>query len=155
MVNAIVALACETVCAGYGALIFCGSRRICEITAALIARAIPRIVDDDVLDRRKDVLSSLRSLSVGLDETLEKTILSGVAFHRTINLLLGLWYTDILPDAGLTSEERMIVAEAYDNGTLRVVTATCSLAAGINLPARRVILYGARMGRDLVGPEML
>ena len=63
--------------------------------------------------------------------------------------------TDVNLDAGLTSEERMIVAEAHDDGVLRVMTATCSLAAGINLPARRVILYGARMGRDLVGPEML
>lgn len=60
-----------------------------------------------------------------------------------------------LVDAGLTSEEREIVAEAYDQGIIRVIVATCSLAAGINLPARRVILQGARMGRDLIGPAML
>lgn len=58
-------------------------------------------------------------------------------------------------DAGLTTEERDLIAEAYDKGILRVLIATCSLAAGINLPARRVILCGARMGRDLVGPAML
>lgn len=63
--------------------------------------------------------------------------------------------TDRGTDAGLTSEERTIVAEAYDQGILKVIVATCSLAAGINLPARRVILHGARMGRDLVGPAML
>ncbi len=57
--------------------------------------------------------------------------------------------------AGLTTEERELVAEAYDKGILKVMVATCSLAAGINLPARRVILNGARMGRDLVGPAML
>ena len=48
-----------------------------------------------------------------------------------------------------------MVAEAFDQGILKVMVATCSLAAGINLPARRVILNGARMGRDLVGPAML
>lgn len=58
-------------------------------------------------------------------------------------------------DAGLTIEERDIVAEAYDQGIVKVMVATCSLAAGINLPARRVILHGARMGRDLVGPALL
>ena len=90
MINAVVALACQTVRAGYGALVFCSSRRVCEITAVLIARAVPRTIDENMLDRRRDVLSSLRSLSVGLDETLEKTILSGVAFHRRINVIVSL-----------------------------------------------------------------
>ena len=58
-------------------------------------------------------------------------------------------------DAGLTAEERDIVSEAYDNGNIKIIVATCSLAAGINLPARRVILQGPRMGRDLIGPAML
>lgn len=55
----------------------------------------------------------------------------------------------------MTSEERCIVAEAYDRGILKVIVATCSLAAGINLPARRVIVQEAYMGRDPIGPAML
>lgn len=47
------------------------------------------------------------------------------------------------------------MANAYDKGIVKVVVATCSLAAGVNLPARRVIIQGARMGRDLVGPALL
>ena len=58
-------------------------------------------------------------------------------------------------DAGITTEERELIAQAYDQGVLRVLVATCSLAAGVNLPARRVIINGARMGRELVGPAML
>ena len=61
----------------------------------------------------------------------------------------------VIQDAGLTVEEREIVTSAFDAGVIKVIVATCSLAAGINLPARRVILHGARMGRDVVGPAML
>lgn len=35
--------------------------------------------------------------------------------------------------AGLTTEERDLIATAYDAGTILVCVATCSLAAGINL----------------------
>ena len=139
--NAVVSLAIETANAGYGALIFCSGRQGCQSTALLVSEAMPVLsdVDEKMLDRRKDVVSELRSLSVGLDDTLDKTVMKGVAFHH----------------AGLTAEERDIAAEAYDKGIIKVIVATCSLAAGINLPARRVILQGARMGRDLIGPAML
>lgn len=42
-------------------------------------------------------------------------------------------YTPLTTKAGLTTEERDLVAAAYDAGTLLVCVATCSLAAGINL----------------------
>ena len=64
-------------------------------------------------------------------------------------------YSNQFADAGLTTEERDAIATAYDQGVIKVIVATCSLAAGINLPARRVILHGARMGAELVGPSML
>ena len=141
LTNAVISLAIETAKASYGALIFCSGRQGCQSTALLVSEAMPGLSDVDVklLDRRKDVINELRSLPVGLDDTLDKTVMKGVAFHH----------------AGLTVEERDIVAEAYDRGVIRVIVATCSLAAGINLPARRVILQGARMGRDLIGPAML
>ncbi|KAG0651093.1 Helicase and polymerase-containing TEBICHI [Hyphodiscus hymeniophilus] len=141
LVNAVVSLANETARAGYGALVFCSSRAGCERDAVLISQVMPRIdeVDLKTLDRRKDLLNDLRSTSTGLDHVLEKTILAGVAFHH----------------AGLTTEERDLIAISYDEGAIKVIVATCSLAAGINLPARRVILHGARMGADLVGPSML
>lgn len=85
--NAVVSLAVETAESGYGALVFCSSRLKCQTTAALISEAMPVVQDNDLLDRRKEVLSSLRSLPVGLDEVLEKTIIRGVAFHRMFNFL--------------------------------------------------------------------
>ncbi|KAI4121609.1 MAG: hypothetical protein LQ338_006270 [Usnochroma carphineum] len=136
--NAVVALAVETASEGYGALVFCGGRQACQTTALLISQAMPGC-SEETLEKRRDVVLDLRSLPVGLDETLEKTIPKGVAFHH----------------AGLTGEEREILASAYDNRIISVIIATCSLAAGINLPARRVILNGARMGREPIGPAML
>ncbi|OTB08827.1 hypothetical protein M426DRAFT_51604 [Hypoxylon sp. CI-4A] len=140
VLNAVIALATETAISGYGALVFCNSPG-CESDARFISRVLrdtPHI-DPTIIEKRLDLLADLRSLSTGLDPCLGETVSSGVAFHH----------------AGLTTEERELIASAYDSGVLKVLVATCSLAAGINLPARRVILHNARMGRDLVGPSML
>lgn len=141
VINSVIALANETARAGYGALVFCSSRVGCEKDAILISQVVPRMdeVDCFFVGKRMELLSDLRSTSTGLDSTLEKTIPVGVAFHH----------------AGLTTEERDLIEAAFDQGVIKVIVATCSLAAGINLPARRVILHGARMGADLVGPSML
>ena len=84
MSNSVVALAVETANSGFGALVFCSSRLACQTTAALVASAMPTSQElaGEVLDRRKEILSTLRSVPAGLDETLEKTIIRGVAFHR-------------------------------------------------------------------------
>ena len=141
VLNAVVALANETARAGYGVLVFASSRAGCESDALIISRVLPPLHewDTDIQEKRTDLLGDLRSLPGGLDPILDQTITSGVAFHH----------------AGLTTEERDLIANAYDSGTIKVCVATCSLAAGINLPARRVILHNARMGRDIVGPSML
>lgn len=141
VLNAVVALATETARSGYGALVFAGSRAGCESDALLIGRAMPTLDEADAViqEKRLDLLGDLRSLTTGLDRILEQTIPCGVGFHH----------------AGLTTEERELIANAYDAGVLKVCVATASLAAGINLPARRVILHNARMGRDLVGPSLL
>ncbi|KAK4939416.1 hypothetical protein LTR10_020313 [Elasticomyces elasticus] len=140
MTNAVVALSIETAVSGHGALVFCSSRMGSEKTALLISDAMPLdSCDDETHEKRQDLIATLRALPGGFEASFGKTIPCGVGFHH----------------AGLTVEERTLVADAYDAGILKVMVATCSLAAGINLPARRVILNGARMGRDMVGPAML
>ena len=70
---------------------------------------------------------------------LGKCIKSGCAFHH----------------AGLTSAQRKLVESNFRRGVIRCIVATPTLAAGINLPARTVIVrdvrrFDANIGRTMI-----
>ena len=86
--NVVVSLAVETAKAGFGALIFCSNRKGCETLARLISRARGEDISNQVLEQRQEVLAELRSLPIGIDETLGRTVMMGVAYHRRCKLAL-------------------------------------------------------------------
>ncbi|KAK4419988.1 Helicase and polymerase-containing protein TEBICHI [Sesamum alatum] len=135
----IVELCNEVVQEGHSVLIFCSSRKGCESTARHIAKYLKRFSVNPCTEQGEpfDVafaIDSLRRSPAGLDPTLEETLPFGVAYHH----------------AGLTVEERETVETCYRKGLVRVLTATSTLAAGVNLPARRVIFRQPRIGRDFI-----
>jgi DNA polymerase theta len=83
-----------------------------------------------VVRARAMLLDSLRHTQGGLERTLARTILSGVAYHH----------------AGLMPEQRKLLEDGFSEGLLRVLVATTTLAAGVNLPANRVIIRGMKTG---------
>ena len=81
--NSMVALAVETAEAGFGALLFCGSRGACQIYAATISEAmLLPLAGSDEINNRVDLIAELRSLACELDPVLQNTIIKGVGFHR-------------------------------------------------------------------------
>ncbi|XP_042440198.1 helicase and polymerase-containing protein TEBICHI-like [Zingiber officinale] len=134
----IVEMCNEVVQEGHSVLLFCSSRKGCESTARHVARFLKKIsVDAHEGCEFNDVSSAIEALRRspgGLDPILEQTLPSGVAYHH----------------AGLTVEEREIIETCYRKGLVRILTATSTLAAGVNLPARRVIFRQPRIGRDFI-----
>ncbi|EIE23289.1 hypothetical protein COCSUDRAFT_42188 [Coccomyxa subellipsoidea C-169] len=122
-------LARETVDAGKSVLIFCASKKKCSDVARHIAEMLGSIEErflggEELGDTcRADFHAELLGLS-DKNADLAYTFQFGVAFHH----------------ADLSHEERAIVEKAFRSGALRVLTATSTLAAGVNLPAARVII---------------
>lgn len=98
-------------------LIFVNTRKSTESIATKVAKLMPKGEEQDF-----DIGEEAEGTS--LAKTLKFCMGKGVAFHN----------------AGLTNEQRKAVENAFKQRRIRVIVATPTLAAGINLPARRVII---------------
>uniref|UniRef100_A0A3P9HEG6 Helicase POLQ-like n=1 Tax=Oryzias latipes TaxID=8090 RepID=A0A3P9HEG6_ORYLA len=120
----IIALVTEVIPA-HSCLIFCPTKKNCENVAAMICKYLK---GDFLRHREAEKSRLLQDLQDGgggsMCPVLRRTVPYGVAYHHS----------------GLTTEERRLLEEAFSHGVLCLLGCTSTLAAGINLPARRVIL---------------
>lgn len=148
-IDNLVYLCLETVLAQFSVLMFAPSKAMVEQSAKRIATSFFQIGNPTspfspeigaklrtVLngDKIKDVLNQLKQCPGGSDQTLMESIMFGVGYHH----------------AGLTYENRDIVESAFKRGIIKVIVATSTLSAGVNLPARRVIITTPVFNRDVL-----
>jgi helicase len=119
--EATVSLVADAVAAGGQSLAFVRSRREAETLADRLA--------DAGLAAAPDVAADVRDLDgTETGRRLADCVESGVAFHH----------------AGLRSAHRVAVETAFRDRDLAVICATPTLAAGVNVPARRVVVRDQR-----------
>ncbi|KAG5835179.1 hypothetical protein ANANG_G00269390 [Anguilla anguilla] len=130
----IIALVTEVIPA-HSCLVFCPTKKNCENVALMICKYLKKEYVQHREGEKAALLGELRASGNGsLCPVLQKTVPYGLAYHHS----------------GLTGDERRLVEEAYMAGTLCLLTCTSTLAAGINLPARRVILRSPYVATDFL-----
>ena len=110
---------------GGSSLVFVNSRRNAESSARRLTDVTgPRLTDDE-RDRLRELAEEIRGVSdTDTSEDLADAVAQGSAFHH----------------AGLASEHRSLVEDAFRDRLIKCISATPTLAAGVNTPARRVIV---------------
>ncbi len=98
------------------------TRRSAEKEAAMLGRKVRRLLTKPEARRLKEVAESLESNPT--NDKLKEVLVNGAAFHH----------------AGLGRAERTLIEDAFRGGLIKVLTATPTLAMGVNLPSFRIII---------------
>src|SRR3972149_6118695 len=126
-----VEVAKKTVAENKQAIIFAASRRNAEAIAERCAESLRKSLTEKeaavLLGLSKEASSSLESATPQCKK-LASCIESGVAFHH----------------AGLVSKQRVLIENSFRNKIIKIIAATPTLAAGVDLPAYRVMIRDAR-----------
>ncbi len=127
--NSMVALTKDILEENGQILIFSPTRRSSVYTANKLSLIVKNYLSSEDFRRLREISSIIRreegdKVTRRLAECLE----SGLAFHH----------------AGLSARSRTLIEEAFRENIIKVIVATPTLAAGVNLPARRVIISDYR-----------
>ena len=104
-------------------LVFLNKRKSTQQTAQNLKNLVKAQISEAELKACKKVEENLNKIK-GRHVELKKVIKCGVAFHH----------------AGLLPKERKLIEDAYRRHAIKVICCTTTLSAGVNVPARIVIV---------------
>ncbi|WP_115864807.1 ATP-dependent DNA helicase [Halorussus litoreus] len=123
--KATAALVEDTLTDEGSSLVFVNSRRNAEAAAKRLADVTRDYLDPEERDRLREIAAEIRDASdTQTSDDLADAVAKGAAFHH----------------AGLASDHRSLVEDAFRERLVKVISATPTLAAGVNTPSRRVIV---------------
>ncbi|MEC9001664.1 MAG: DEAD/DEAH box helicase, partial [Candidatus Thermoplasmatota archaeon] len=136
----------DTISKGGQLLVFVSSRSSAQKEARELSKYCRRLlVEEDnglvpeIAERWEEIADSVsRAGESNLGKTLSSALRGGVAFHH----------------AGLTGRQRGIIEDAFRQGDLVGIVATPTLAQGVNLPARTVVIRDYRRWSAAAGMSM-
>ena len=126
----------DTIEQGGQVLVFVGTRRSAQSEAKKLSERVKKRFAKEqperllALDQLAESLEGRTQTSMG--ELLAHCVRGGVAFHH----------------AGLTHKQRQTIESGFKSGTILALCATPTLAAGVNLPARRVLVRDIKRWDD-------
>ena len=123
----IVSLVSDTLKDNGQTLIFTNTRRSAEGLAEKLSETCKKFLDEKEKSELKKVSEKIiksQSEPTSVGSRIAKCVENGAAYHH----------------AGLSNTQRKTIEKNFRNGEIKCIAATPTLAAGINLPARRVII---------------
>ncbi|MFH1656002.1 MAG: DEAD/DEAH box helicase [Candidatus Omnitrophota bacterium] len=121
------AICLDTIKENGQALVFVNSRRSTQAVARNLCKQISNHISAEekrVLKELADKIETTLGESTKICRQLAHVVRSGVAFHH----------------AGLHYKQRKLIEQYFKQNFIKVICSTPTLAAGVNLPARRVII---------------
>ncbi len=125
-----------TLSEGAQCLVFVSTRRSTESVARDMSEVVKEYLTEEEKEELLGIAERIRLQSTtSLGKKLADQVENGAAFHN----------------AGLSNSQRKLVERGFKDRKIKLIAATPTLAAGVNLPARRVVIRDCRRYDPLHG----